>query len=105
MVVSFGLVCHFILDLCRLHSEYLEYHEEIVIPDEIFINSIIYSFLDKEYIENRTLQYVSWNSPIDTKSIITLTMKDKKLINDVFLDARYFFIRKFDCRIDPNIIY
>ena len=88
-----------ILVYLKAHPEYLEYHKFTKHPDEIFFQSIILALIDKGYIEN-SLTLTDWKRGKGNGSPRTFSYSDFEMLKD----SRKLFARKFDMKVDKNIL-
>lgn len=76
------------------HPEYLEYHKNTCIPDEIFFNTLVYNLIPHEEISNSCLRYINWGESSPGNSPHDITLKDTTLISDIISNPDYLFARK-----------
>lgn len=76
------------------HPEYLEYHKNTCIPDEIFFNTLVYNLIPHEEISNSCLRYINWDKSAPGYSPHDITLNDTTLISDIISNPDYLFARK-----------
>jgi hypothetical protein len=90
-----------ILAFLDRHEDYVDYHIDTLLPDEIFFHSIIMGLFDKKIgIFNYTLTYMNWTKG-NAGSPATFTSKD---FEELQLQSYKLFARKFDIEIDDHIL-
>lgn len=81
-----------ILNFLNKHPDFIEYHQNTVIPDEIFMNTLVYNLFDPKEIKNSALRYINWtgkgNSPKD------ITLKNTALLERILQSPDVLFARK-----------
>lgn len=82
-----------VLDYCKAHPDFLEYHKNTIVSDEIILPTLINHLVAENERENSTLRYISWPkggsfSPID------LTESDEHLLADCIANPNYLYVRK-----------
>jgi hypothetical protein len=93
----------YILNFTKKHPEYMRYHENTLLPDEIFFQTIFLNSQNKNIIDNLTgknLHYIDWKYKKDPASPKTLQEEDIHYL----LDTDKLFARKFDINIDSKIL-
>jgi hypothetical protein len=68
-----------------------------LIPEEIFIPTILFISKSKIQVENKTLRYIKWEELSSSPKIL-----DEKDIVD-FSNGDFLFGRKFDFEINPEL--
>lgn len=90
-----------VLSYISSHPEFIEYHKNTSIPDEIVFNTLIYNLIPKEYTNNTCLRYIKWrNSP----SPDNVTIEDQDIIKECLNNPNILFIRKIDSIKTCNFI-
>lgn len=89
---------NYILDFLKANPEYAKYFRLTHAPDEFFFQTILYNSHFKEKIKDVCLQYIDWSE--NKKSPKTLTIQDSENL----LQSPLFFARKFDSKVDENIL-
>lgn len=84
-----SLVC--ILNYLVCHPEYLEYHLNTQIPDELFFNTLVFNLC--AHTENRTMRYIHWRNRKDS-SPLWLELGDVSLLRGCIKDPDCLFVRK-----------
>lgn len=83
------------------HSDYLLYHRDSLVPDEIFFQSILKYILPPGTLTKPCLTYANWERKIDVLPV-TFTADD---INEITKQpASILYARKFDISIDKQIL-
>jgi hypothetical protein len=89
----------FVIEFVESHPDYLAYHAYTFAPDEIFIQSIIYSLVERHKICD-AITYVKWPEHI----VGPLVLKEKNITDILDHRENKLFARKFDCEIDTVIM-
>lgn len=81
-----------ILEFVEAHPDYCQWHQHTMIPEEMFMNTLVYNLCKPEKIVNSSLRYVNWkerhgNSP----GFIGM---DVKLLDSLIQNPDYLFARK-----------
>lgn len=76
------------------HPEYLDYHKNTCIPDEIFFSTLVYNLIPHEEISNSCLRYINWDESAPGYSPHDITLNDTTLISDIISNPDYLFARK-----------
>lgn len=76
------------------HPEYIEYHKDTCIPDEIFFNTLVYNIIPRDEICNDCLRFINWGKSVHGCSPFDITLDDKELISDIVANPQYLFARK-----------
>lgn len=90
---------YYMLDYCETHPQYIDYFNNVIIPDECFFQTI---FMSSKYKKTQkdNLTYVNWKD--NRRSPETLTIDDLNLLKKV--SKKKCLARKFDLDIDIDII-
>lgn len=83
-----------ILNYCQKHPEYLEYHKDTALSDELVIPTLIYNLIPQTEIKNDCLRYINWVGE-NVKSPTDININDKELLNEILSNPKYLFARKF----------
>ena len=88
-----------ILDYCEKNPKYIDYFNNVIIPDECFFQTI---FMSSKYKKTQkdNLTYINWKD--NRRSPETLTINDLKLLKKV--SKKKCLARKFDENIDIEIM-
>ena len=92
----------YIIAFINKYPDYLRYHKDSLLPDEMFFQSILLNTMDlkiNENIINSTLKYIDWSKPNPPYPAI-IGMDDF----DACEKSEMLFARKFDLRVDKNIL-
>jgi hypothetical protein len=81
------------------NPDYLKYHKNTQVPDEIFFHSIILSKILNNKIEP-SLTYVKWPKEEEVTSPITFTINDLEELKN----SGALFARKFDIDYDESVL-
>lgn len=91
-----------VVDFLNTHKDYLLYHEDSFVPDELFFQSIIMHLQEKHQLIIRpSVTYVNWtrpNTPLPV-TFVTGDLEELKTQPDNML-----FARKFDLALDSHIL-
>ena len=91
-----------ILLFLESHPDYLLYHKYTLCPDESFFQSIIMYLKKKENIRTApSLTYVNWERP---SGPLPVTFKIEDFGELKAVKKEYFFARKFDTKLDQQIL-
>lgn len=93
----------FTLDFVAAHPDYYRYHRYTLIPDELFVQSILAgsSFSQSHELVNDDLRYISWPEPRASQSHPrNLTVGDLPTM----LESNDIFARKVNVRNDPELV-
>lgn len=81
-----------ILVFLEKHPDFIEYHQNTTIPDEIFMNTLVYNLFNLKEIKNSPLRYINWvgkgNSPQD------ITLQNIPLLEKILQSPDFLFARK-----------
>ena len=80
------------------NRDYIEYHEDTQVPDEIFFHSIIHSKISNKLI-SFNITYVKWPKG-EIPSPITFTINDLEGLKN----SGALFVRKFDMYVCNHIV-
>lgn len=91
-----------VLDFCDNHPEFIAYHENSLLPDELFFQTIIHqvTLANPEIEIQNSLTYVDWSRK-NVSLPVTFTKNDFEILRD--LPENKLFARKFDCTLDTEI--
>ena len=81
------------------NSEYIKFHQDTLIPDEIFFHSLVPLLVDKEKL-HKSITYAAWNKSYNGNSPGILTEEDIH----VLVRKQALFARKFDMNKNPKIL-
>lgn len=85
------------------HSDYLEYHQYTLLPDEIFFHSIVnHLHKTKSFKLAPSITYAHWNNNKKKSGPSTLERKDLEELKNIAKEK--LFARKFDLDMDPYIL-
>lgn len=80
-----------IIRFVERHPDFMEYHKNTAIPDEMFINTIVYNIVDRNLIKEDSLRFIKWAG---TPSPQDVTMEDRDMICRCHDDKDILFMRK-----------
>ena len=86
-----------ILEWNKTHAEYHKFHEDCQIPDEMYINSLVWSF--SKNVSCDIKRYISWVHKTDQSPRWLTYEKDKELIDEQILNPEVLFVRKTNDRV------
>jgi hypothetical protein len=90
-----------ILCFLKSHSDYLTYHQDSLVPDEIFFQSIVKYILPENAPIKPCLTYANWTRKAEVLPI-TFTAQD---IDELKMQStEYLYARKFDSDKDKEIL-
>jgi len=92
----------YILQFVKQHPDYLRYHRQTLLPDEIFFQTILANATEewlKNNLVNDNLRHILWSKPGATKFPLFLTMDDYEDI----ISSGKLWARKFDMNTDTSI--
>jgi hypothetical protein len=91
-----------ILDYLHLHPDFLVYHKDTLVPDEILFQSIIMGLYKPPYTKiASSVTYVDWDKPNVTLPV-TFTADDFNVLSS--LPVNFLFARKFDMANNSEIL-
>lgn len=87
-----------IIKICQYiekHPDFIAYHKDTLIPDEIVFNTLVYNLCDKSEIKNTCLRYINWqkgklSSPTD------INKEDIEIIKYCIKQPNILFARKIN---------
>jgi hypothetical protein len=83
-----------ILEWNRTHFEYHKYHEDCQIPDEMYINTLVWSF--SSHVSSDTKRYISWINKTDQSPRWLTSDGDKELVEELIKNPETLFVRKIN---------
>jgi len=83
-----------ILHYVYSHPEFIDYHRNTCIPDEIFFPTLVYNLIPKNEIENNCLRLINWGVGIPGNSPKDISLNDKEIIDKAINNPNYLFGRK-----------
>lgn len=87
-----------ILEWNRTHIEYHKYHEDCQIPDEMYVNTLVWSF--SSHVSSDTKRYISWINKTDQSPRWLTSDGDKELVEELINNPETLFVRK----INDNVL-
>lgn len=83
-----------ILHYISSHPDFMEYHRNTCIPDEIFFSTLVYNIISKGEIENDCLRFINWGKGIQGNSPMAITMSNKEILDKAIVNPNHLFGRK-----------
>lgn len=83
-----------ILEWNRTHVEYHKFQEDCQIPDEMYINTLVWSFSSN--VSSDTKRYVSWINKTDQSPRWLTSPGDKELVEELVNNPETLFVRKIN---------
>lgn len=80
-----------IVDFSAIHPDFLNWHQNTSIPDELFIQTLAYNILPQSSIKNTCLRYIHWKTASSPDSI---QLEDMALIEQIVKEKDFLFARK-----------
>ncbi len=90
-----------LLQYLSSHQEFLDYHRNTCIPDEIFFSTLVYNLIPANEVENNCLRLINWGNGIPGNSPKNITMSDREILDNAIENPNYLFGRKIT---DENTI-
>ena len=81
------------------NSEYIRFHQDTFVPDEIFFHSLVPLLVDKEKL-HKSITYAAWDKSYNGRSPGLLTQEDIHELSQ----KQALFARKFDMNEHPGIL-
>ena len=83
-----------ILEWNRTHGEYHKFHEDCQIPDEMYVNTLVWSFSSN--VSSDTKRYISWINKTDQSPRWLKYEEDRTLIENLIINPDMLFVRKIN---------
>lgn len=93
-------LARYVLDFLRDHPDYVAYHEDSLLPDEMFFQTIVLNARDEKILGslvNDNLKFIDWSRPKPRPAVFT--HRDF----DLLCNSGKLFARKFDVDKDTAI--
>ena len=81
------------IDYCDKHKDFMRYHADTCIPDELVFPTLVHNIVRGDEIAGHTLRHVNW-ADNGSASPENINLEDIKLLKDVSRKPECMFIRK-----------
>ena len=83
-----------ILEWNKTHAEYHKFHENCQIPDEMYVNTLVWSFSSN--VSSDIKRYISWINKTDQSPRWLTSCGDKELVAELINNPETLFVRKIN---------
>jgi hypothetical protein len=90
-----------ILNFLGKHPDYLTYHQDSLVPDEVFFQPIIKHLFTDNSVTSSCLNYANWTREI---AVLPVTFDSSDIKEIVSLPDHVLYARKFDIEYDAEVL-